>query len=117
MFHRGLAATGGLVNVRQPWTGSMGAPSPHMSLSFISNSSSSSSKKANGAAPATCGAGAGGDAARSPSANGEGANGSAADLETKVKEIKERKDEAQKAISSVQAGKQDDASKAVPISA
>ncbi|KAI0776266.1 hypothetical protein BD413DRAFT_491320 [Trametes elegans] len=114
-FHRGLATTGGLVNVPQPETGSMGAPSPHKSVSF--NSNNSSSKKADGAAPAANGAGAGGDAARSPSANGEGANGSAADLEKKVKEMEERKNEAQKAIAAAQAGKKDDASKAVPISA
>ncbi|KAI0827944.1 hypothetical protein BC628DRAFT_1317663 [Trametes gibbosa] len=94
-FHRGLGATGGLVNVPTPETGSIGAPSPHKSMSF---------KKAEGA----------GDEAAKTSVP---AASRAADLEKRVKEMEERKNEAQKAIAAAQAGKKDDASKAVPISA
>ncbi|KAI8973965.1 hypothetical protein BD414DRAFT_468531 [Trametes punicea] len=82
-FHRGLSTSGGLVNVLNPEAGSIGAPSPHKSVSF-----------------------------KKP----DGANGTA-ELEKKVKEMEERKNEAQKAIAAAQAGKKDDASKAVPISA
>ncbi|KAH9855977.1 hypothetical protein C2E23DRAFT_773433 [Lenzites betulinus] len=94
-FHRGLGASGGLVNVPTPETGSIGAPSPHKSMSF---------KKADGA----------GDEAAKASTP---ASSSAADLEKRVKEMEERKSEAQKAIAAAQAGKKDDASKPVPISA
>ncbi|KAI0359628.1 hypothetical protein OH77DRAFT_1472978 [Trametes cingulata] len=96
-FHRGLATTGGMVNVPTPETGSMGAPSPHKSMQF--------NRKADGA-------GANGtDAAKAGGAS------SAADLEKKVKEMEDRKNEAQKAIAAAQAGKKDDSSKPVPISA
>ncbi|KAI0645234.1 hypothetical protein C8Q79DRAFT_911627 [Trametes meyenii] len=99
-FHRGLSTSGGLVNVPNPETGSVGAPSPHKSMSF---------KKADG----TNGA----DTAAKVGTIGTGAGSSAADLEKKMKEIEERKNEAQKAIAAAQAGKKDDASKPVPISA
>lgn len=102
-FHRGLAPSGGLVNVPTPETGSIGAPSPHKSVSF---------KKADGAN----GNGGEVDAAKAGAAT-PSASSSAADLEKKVKEMEERKNEAQKAIAAAQAGKKDDASKAVPISA
>ncbi len=97
-FHRGLAPSGGMVNVPTPETGSIGAPSPHKSMSF---------KKADG--------GEGDSAAKA--ASPPTSSSSAADLEKKVKEMEERKNEAQKAIAAAQAGKKDDASKAVPISA
>ncbi|KAL1941474.1 hypothetical protein VTO73DRAFT_7291 [Trametes versicolor] len=99
-FHRGLAPSGGMVNVPTPETGSIGAPSPHKSMSF---------KKADGAGEA--------DAAAAKAVSPPTASSSAADLEKKVKEMEERKNEAQKAIAAAQAGKKDDASKAVPISA
>ncbi|CDO78234.1 hypothetical protein BN946_scf184608.g4 [Trametes cinnabarina] len=98
-FHRGLQTTGGMVKVSTPEAGSMGAPSPHKSVSF--------NKKPDGANGA-----ASGDGRRRLSASA-----SAADLEKKVKEMEERKNEAQKAIAAAQAGKKDDASKSVPISA
>ncbi|KAI0628989.1 hypothetical protein C8Q77DRAFT_1144112 [Trametes polyzona] len=104
-FHRGLAPSGGLVNVATPEAGSMGAPSPHKSVSF-----NSAKKPASGAEGAN-GAGAGGEGAKGTPST------SAADLEKKVKEMEERKNEAQKAIAAAQAGKKDDASQAVPISA
>ena len=47
----------------------------------------------------------------------DGTPTTAAELERKVKEMEERKNEAQKAIAQAQAGKKDDPSPAVPISA
>ena len=47
----------------------------------------------------------------------DGTPTTAAELEKKVKEMEERKNEAQKAIAQAQAGKKDDASPTVPISA
>ncbi|KAI0653506.1 hypothetical protein C8Q70DRAFT_937612 [Cubamyces menziesii] len=99
-FHRGLATTGGLVNVPNPETGSMSGASPHKSMTF----KKSDAAGANGADTKT-------------GAGGMSASSSAADLEKKVKEMEERKNEAQKAIAAAQAGKKDDASKPVPISA
>nr|VWP00055.1 Amidohydrolase family protein [Ganoderma boninense] len=83
-FHRGLATTGGMINVPAPDTGSIGAPSHHKSVTF---------KRPDGT-PTT-----------------------AAELEKKVKEMEERKSEAQKAIAQAQAGQKGDASSTVPISA
>lgn len=47
----------------------------------------------------------------------DGTPTTAAELEKKVKEMEERKNEAQKAIAQAQAGQKGDASPAVPISA
>ena len=89
------------MNVPNPETGSMGGPSPHKSMSF----KKSDAAGANGTDGAKAGAGS------------MSASSSAADLEKKVKKMEERKNEAQKAIAAAQAGKKDDASKPVPISA
>lgn len=86
-FHRGLSMNAPIVNVPTPETGSMGAPSPHKSITF---------NKA-----------AGGD--------------SAAELEKKLKEMEEKKSQAEKAVAQAEAaaaaGKKDDTSKPVAISA
>ncbi|THH33030.1 hypothetical protein EUX98_g1148 [Antrodiella citrinella] len=44
-FHRGLAPSGGVVNVAAPETGSIGAPSPHRSVTFNKSSSSDLQKQ------------------------------------------------------------------------
>ena len=88
------------MNVPNPETGSMSGASPHKSMTF----KKSDAAGANGADAKT-------------GTGGMSASSSAADLEKKVKEMEERKNEAQKAIAAAQAGKKDDASKPVPISA
>ena len=77
----------------------MSGASPHKSMTF---------KKSDAA---------GANGADAKTGTGMSASSSAADLEKKVKEMEERKNEAQKAIAAAQAGKKDDASKPVPISA
>ncbi|EKM53415.1 uncharacterized protein PHACADRAFT_211115 [Phanerochaete carnosa HHB-10118-sp] len=91
-FHRGLSASGGLVTVSTPETGSMGAHSHNKSVTFNN--------------PAKTGA--------------NGAASSAAELEKRVKEVEEKKAQALQAVAQAEAAaaaKKDDSKPPVPISA
>lgn len=87
-FHRGLSTTGPIINVPTPETGSMNAPSPHKSVTFNKSSSSTGA-------------------------------GTAAELEKKLKEMEEKKSQAEKAVAQAEAaaGKKDESSKSVSITA
>jgi len=83
-FHRGLLASGPMVNVTTPEPGTMGGPSPHRSMTF--NHASASMKEK---------------------------------LEKQMKEIEEKKSQAEKAVKDAEAaatGKKE-ANKVIPITA
>ncbi|GBE81051.1 hypothetical protein BKA93DRAFT_812046 [Sparassis latifolia] len=86
-FHRGLSTHSPMVNISTPEAGSMSTPSPHKSITF----------------------------------NKSAIGGTAAELEKKVKEMEEKKIQAEKAVAEAEAaaaaGKNDDSSKPVVITA
>lgn len=91
-FHRGLAASGGLVSVPTPETGSMGGQGHNRSVTFNN--------------PAKAGVSGGGQ--------------SAAELEKKLKEMEEKKAQALQAVAQAKAAaaaKKDDSKSPVSISA